>query len=231
EYARRLAHVIDLAAPPGRPLDVLHLGGGALTLPRYTEATRPGSRQHVVEVDAALIALVREHLPLPPGAPITVEQGDARAALAARPDASADVVVADVFGGSRIPPHLTALPFVADAARVLRPGGVYAANLADGGALEFLRGQVATAREVFASVCLVLEREQWDGVRFGNAVLIASSRRPPVGELRVRAGADPYPAVVVDGPELDAFAAGHAVVTDDTALGSPTPPRGAFGVG
>ncbi|MBW3707211.1 spermine synthase, partial [Streptomyces griseus] len=35
-YQRRLGHVIDLAAPPLRPLHVLHLGGGAFTLARYT---------------------------------------------------------------------------------------------------------------------------------------------------------------------------------------------------
>ncbi|MGV9895086.1 spermidine synthase-like protein, partial [Streptomyces tendae] len=35
EYTRRLGHVLDTVAEPGRPLDVLHLGGGALTLPRY----------------------------------------------------------------------------------------------------------------------------------------------------------------------------------------------------
>jgi spermidine synthase len=45
----------------------LHLGGGALTLPRYLAHTRPGSRQLVAEVDDALTDLVREHLPLPPG--------------------------------------------------------------------------------------------------------------------------------------------------------------------
>ncbi|MCC3773088.1 spermidine synthase-like protein, partial [Streptomyces sp. UNOC14_S4] len=33
EYAQRIGHVLDTAAEPGRPLDVLHLGGGALTLP------------------------------------------------------------------------------------------------------------------------------------------------------------------------------------------------------
>ncbi|MET9972457.1 spermidine synthase-like protein, partial [Streptomyces sp. NPDC006356] len=35
EYARRLGHVLDTVAEAGRALDVLHLGGGALTLPRY----------------------------------------------------------------------------------------------------------------------------------------------------------------------------------------------------
>jgi spermidine synthase len=42
EYMRRLGHLIDLAAPPARPLRVLHLGAGALTLARYVAATRPG---------------------------------------------------------------------------------------------------------------------------------------------------------------------------------------------
>ena len=32
EYMRRLGHLVDLAAPAGVPLRVLHLGGGALTL-------------------------------------------------------------------------------------------------------------------------------------------------------------------------------------------------------
>lgn len=64
EYVRRLAHVLDCAAEPGLALDLLHLGGGALTLPRYAAATRAGSRQTVVEFDAGLVDLVTEHLPL-----------------------------------------------------------------------------------------------------------------------------------------------------------------------
>src|SRR5690349_11154884 len=54
EYMRRLASVVDAAGPAGARLRVLHLGGGALTLPRYVVATRPGSPQRVVERDAAL---------------------------------------------------------------------------------------------------------------------------------------------------------------------------------
>src|SRR4051812_46885994 len=50
EYIRRMAAAIDLIAPTGQPLRVLHLGGGALTLPRYVAATRPGSAQRVVEI-------------------------------------------------------------------------------------------------------------------------------------------------------------------------------------
>ncbi|MFE3607876.1 spermidine synthase, partial [Streptomyces goshikiensis] len=68
-YQRRIGHLIDLVAPARQPLNVVHLGGGAFTLARYTAAARPRSTQQVVEIDAALVAFVREHLPLVPHAP------------------------------------------------------------------------------------------------------------------------------------------------------------------
>jgi spermidine synthase len=64
EYMRRLGHLADVAAPPGLPLRVLHLGGGGLTLARYVAATRPGSRQLAVEASAEIAALVRRRLPV-----------------------------------------------------------------------------------------------------------------------------------------------------------------------
>ena len=60
---RRLGHVVDLAAAPGQPVRVLHLGAGGLTLARYVAATRPRSSQLVAEVDGALVDLVRRVLP------------------------------------------------------------------------------------------------------------------------------------------------------------------------
>ncbi|MET0496487.1 MAG: spermine synthase, partial [Actinoplanes sp.] len=68
EYIRRMAAAIDLLAPAGTPLRALHLGGGALTLPRYVAATRPGSPQRVVEIDGPLVELVRKELPWDPRA-------------------------------------------------------------------------------------------------------------------------------------------------------------------
>ncbi|GAA0465755.1 fused MFS/spermidine synthase [Streptomyces sp. NPDC046215] len=231
EYARRIAHVLDAAAEPNRALDALHLGGGALTLPRYVAATRPGSRQRVVEADRGLLALVAEHLPLRAGAGVELRAGDARAELEAAPDASADVIVADVFGGSRVPAHLTSAEYARSAARVLRPGGRYAANLADGAPFAFLRSQVATFATVFAHLCLIVEPSVLRGRRFGNAVLVASHRELPVAALARRAAADPFPARVEHGEALARFAAGAAVVRDADAVGSPEPPGGAFSVG
>ncbi|MEU5424822.1 fused MFS/spermidine synthase [Streptomyces olivoreticuli] len=231
EYTQRIAHVLDAAAEPGRALDVLHLGGGALTLPRYVAATRPGSRQRVAEADRGLLALVAEHLPLREGSGVDVRAADARTELEAAPDASADVIVADVFGGSRVPAHLTSVEFARSAAQVLRRDGSYAANLADGAPFTFLRSQVATFQEVFAHLCLIVEPSVLRGRRFGNAVLVASHTELPVAALARRAAADAFPARVEHGEALARFAAGAAVVADVDAVGSPEPPGGAFSVG
>ena len=104
EYIQRIAHLLDVAAPAGAPLRVLHLGGGALTLPRYVAATRPGSSQLVAETDGALMDLVREYLPLGRARQrIRVRIGDARDVLASVRPGRFDVVISDVFAGARTP--------------------------------------------------------------------------------------------------------------------------------
>ncbi|MCB5909238.1 spermidine synthase [Streptomyces pinistramenti] len=231
EYVRRLAHVLDEAAAPGRPLDVLHLGGGALTLPRYLAATRPGSRQLVIEADRGLLGLVAERLPLPAGSGVEVRAADARSALEAAAEDSADVVVGDVFGGSRVPAHLTSVEYARAVARVLRPDGIYAANLADSAPFGFLRGQLATFATEFAHLALIAEPPVLRGRRFGNAVLAASRVPLPLAELARRAAGDAFPARVEHGAALRKLIAGAAPVGDADAVASPVPPDGAFSIG
>ncbi|MYZ37532.1 fused MFS/spermidine synthase [Streptomyces sp. MnatMP-M17] len=228
EYQRRLGHVADLLAPVGRPLQVVHLGGGAFTLARYIAATRPRSTQQIVEVDAALVRFVRARLPLDPAARIRVRSTDARAGLAKVPDGWADLVIADVFGGARTPAHLTSVEFLAEIRRALRPDGCYAANLADGPPLGHLRGQIATAATAFAHLALAADPTVLRGRRFGNAVLLASDRELPLAELTRRVASDPHPGRVEHGRALADFTGGAPAVTDASAKPSPPPPADAF---
>nr|BEK65961.1 fused MFS/spermidine synthase [Kitasatospora purpeofusca] len=228
EYQRRLGHLVDLVAPPGRPLTVLHLGGGALTLARYVAATRPRSRQQVAEIDTALTDLVRTELPLERGWQVKVRGADARAVLERTPEGSVDLVIADVFSGARVPAHCTTVEFTALAARALAPGGWYAVNIADGSALAFARSQVATLGAVLPELCLVADPAVLRGKRFGNLVLAAAHTPLPLAELTRRVASDAALGRVEHGRALVDFAAGAAPVTDAAAAPSPAPPPGVF---
>ncbi|WP_297409728.1 fused MFS/spermidine synthase [Naasia sp.] len=228
EYVQRIGHVIDLVAEPGAPITAVHLGAGALTLPRYVAATRPGSRQQVLELEPALVDLVRRRIPLPQDSGIRVRYGDARAGLGKLPAAlhgSVDMVVVDIFSGAQIPAHVTSVEFYREVAGLLAPGGVVAVNLADGPGLAFARGQAATLAAAVREVAALAETQILKGRRFGNIVLIGSTSALPLEWLPRLLAAGPHPAKAVAGAELRNFLGGAAVVTDESAKPSPPPAR------
>jgi hypothetical protein len=231
EYIGRMAAVIDQLRLPGQPLTAVHLGGGALTIPRYVAHTRPGSRQQVIELEQALVDLVRTNLPLPRGAQIRVRIGDARAGLARLPESLAgnvDLLVSDVYAGAQTPAHLTTVEFYREAARLLASDGVLLVNVADGAGLAFARRQVATVREVLPEIALLAEVQTLKGRRFGNLVIAASAAPLPTAWLPRLMAAGPHPAKVTTGAELEEFVRGAVPATDATATPSPKPAASLF---
>ena len=231
EYVARMGHVIDQLGDPGEPITALHLGAGALTLPRYVEATRPGSRQQVIEIEPELVELVRRELPLPRGASIRVRYGDAREVLGRLPAGlrgAVDLLVVDVFAGARTPAHVTSIEFYTECASFLAPGGVLLANIADGVGAAFARGQASTLGMVFADVAVLGEAQVLKGRRFGNFVLVASPAPLPLDWMPRLLAGGPHPAQLVHGESLRNWIAGAPVVTDATAVASPPPGRGVF---
>ena len=181
-------------------------------------ATRPGSSQLAVEVDAALADLVRRRLPL---RGVRVRIGDARAVLERLRACFFDVVIADVFAGGRTPAHLTTVEFMQAVRGALSSGGVFAANVADGAPLAHARAQVATARTVFPQVGLIADAAALRGRRFGNLVLVASPEPLPAAALTRLTAADPMPGRVLYGEDLTRVTAGAKLVTDASARPSP----------
>lgn len=231
EYVARMGAVIDQLRMPGQPLTAVHLGGGALTLPRYVEHTRPGSRQQVIELEQPLIGLVRAELPLPRGAQIRVRIGDARDVAARLPaglQGAADLVISDVFAGAQTPAHLTTVEYYRTLAALLAPDGVLLVNVADGAGLVFARRQVATVRAVLPEVIVLAEVQTLKGRRFGNLVIAASAAPLPTEWLPRLMAAGPHPAKVSQGGELDEFVRRATPATDVDATASPKPAASVF---
>ena len=234
EYIRRIAHVLDLFREGAAPISALHLGGGAFTLPRYIEATRPGSRQQVIELESALVDLVREAAPLPGRASIRVRHGDARDVLGRLPAGmrgAMDVVVVDVFAGSQTPAHISSVEFYELIRPLLAPDGLVIVNATDGAGQAFTRGQAATLASVFGPVFAIGEPQVLKGRRFGNVVLVASRGETDLDWLPRLLASGPHPARMLAGRELQEWVRDAKPVTDATAVASPAPPPEVFGRG
>lgn len=214
EYLCRIAGVVELIEPIGEPLRAVHLGGGAMTLPRFLAVTRPGSPQTVVELARELPGFVLEHLPWPVGADVEVRIGDARAELAALAEsaaAPADLVVLDVFAGSEAPPHLRERSFYRELGEALAPDGVVAVNVGDDPGLGFFAEQAEAmlgatddaGAPVFADLWCLTEAAMLSRDRPGNLILVGGRHPLPRHWLERLRATGPHPAAVLDRMELE----------------------------
>ena len=216
-YIRGVASAVDATLPPGA-LDALHIGGGGVSYPRYLDATRPGTRNLVLEIDRGVIELDQAKLGLRLGDGMEVRIQDARVGLAQEPSGTRDLVVGDAFGGLAVPWHLTTRETVADIRRVLRPGGLYAVNVIDYPPLSFARAEVATIEDVFEHVAVIARPEILSKAQGGNLVLVASDDPLQLAQIRAELGRQAPELDLIGGrEELTEFRDGAGILTDDYA--------------
>ncbi len=206
-YVRLLAAASDTL--PDGPIDVLHVGGGGFSMPRWLTATRPGSTHTVLELDTELVDIARDELGLDDAGAMEILTGDARLHLPGLDTNGYDLVIGDAFGGDAVPWHLTTLEVMTELRRALRPDGVFAMNVIDRSPNAFVNAEAATVSEVFDWVGLIEPSNGTDAGRVNQIVLAGSSPISPMIDAE-------------DGRQLapDEVAArldGAQVLTDDFA--------------
>ena len=223
DYVQRLADVLDSVTEPGQRLRVVHIGGAAMTLPRYIAATRPSSAQIVLEPDVELTAFVRRHLPLPVRSGIKVRGTDGCRGIAELRDGYADLVIIDAFVGARVPAELTTNEFLEDARRSLSDHGVIILNLTDRGPLGYARRVLAGVRQLFPHVLLCAESSTLRGRRFGNVIIAGGGTALPYSAIAERAGQSPFPYRVLRGARLNQLLSDSKPFSMEDAEESPDP--------
>ncbi len=216
-YVQTMASVIDTAFPQGEPVRAYHLGGGGLTLPRYLDEVRPGTRSRVSEIDGGVVRVDTEKLGQQLGDSIDVRVEDGRLALQGLDSGDFDLVVGDAFGGLSVPWHLTTLEAVGGVRRALDDKGVYVANLIDHGPLAFARAAVATTAEVFPHVVLLSDPDVLAGEDGGNLVVVASAAPVDVVALAERVDERGTGWQQLTGVDLDEWVGDAPLLTDDYA--------------
>jgi spermidine synthase len=219
-YVKTMASVVDVFRPAGTSVRALHIGGGALTVPRYLAATRPGSQSLVYEIDHGVVDLVIERTGLQLGHGIEVDVDDGRLGLQSQDGAGWDLVVGDAFGGLAVPWHLATREAVRAIHRALTPDGVYVVNVIDSPRGAFVRAEMATIATSFSHVAVVAARSAFlkGGTARANFVVVASDRALPIPQLRDRlATRDSTLELVSDVDQVRGFVGGAKVLTDDFA--------------
>lgn len=217
EYVQAMASVIDTRFAHGDAINAYYLGAGALTMPRYVDATRPGSTNRVSEIDRGVVQAAADILgdDFPARTDVRVEDG--RLAIDDLQPDSLDLIVGDAFGGVSVAWHLATVEALNGLAAGLNTDGVYVANVIDHDRLDFARAYVRTTSEVFNEVALLASPEVLAGEDGGNLVIVASQSPLNLDALVASAGQRGLQWSALPDDELDSWVGGAPVLTDDYA--------------
>ncbi len=180
DYVRHIGDVVDRM--PAGPLRAVHIGGAAMSLPRYIHAKRPGSNQVVLEPSSEVVAQVRAEAPLPPRSGIKVREVSGQDGIGDLKSSFYDLVILDAYERGYVPVDLTTAAFVAQVRRMLAPGGVFVANLVDRKPFNRIKSFIASARDL-GRLAIGVESATMKGRRDGNFVIACGElSRAPFGE-------------------------------------------------
>lgn len=202
DYVARIGTALDVLLPRGEAARVLHLGGGAFSLPRFVASTRPLARQVVIERSSAIVRLAERHLRLRRSDGLVVLTGDAAVVARKLDDAAFDLVLGDAFEGVATPAGLASAGFADEVRRLLAPGGRYLLNVVDGPPWQGAAAQASILSARFGEVVAFGGREVVRGRHAGNVLLLASDAPLPRDALARRLAGGAHPAELVDGARL-----------------------------
>lgn len=212
DYIRRMGSILTATAPGlfhnAAPDSVLHLGAGALTLPRWVEQRWPAVRQTVVDYEPELVDFVLEHLPMAE-APESIVADAAEVLTGELKDRRFDVVVVDLFNSELAPEHLISPAFFDQVRQRITAGGLMLLNFGDDADMSFARGLVGTllntlddpeAALLSAPDAVMRAQEE------GNLVFAARPHgRFTPEQLRRIWAAGPHPGEVLSGESLTSW--------------------------
>lgn len=211
DYTLRMSAALNTLRPEG-PDRVLHLGAGALTLPRWIDHRWPSSHQTAVDLEPDLMGYVLEHLPMD-RAPRQIV-ADAAAVLTDQGPLAGehfDVVVVDLFNSAQAPAALTGPDFLAAVLRAC-PEGQVLMNLGDDPPMDFARRLVGSVAEQM--------QDRWDHMVLsapadvvaaeaeGNLVLVVvpGIQAPDEDAVDALWARGPHPGEVLTGEDLRTWA-------------------------
>ena len=124
-YTQEMANIVE--AVPHKE-NILVLGGGTFTLPRYLAKTYPTANIEVVEIDPGLLPIARQYFAYTDPSNITIHFDDARTFLN-RTNTVYDIILIDVYNDSEVPFSLVTAEYSAALRKHTNSKTVVAVNM------------------------------------------------------------------------------------------------------
>ncbi|MEI9475992.1 MAG: fused MFS/spermidine synthase, partial [Deltaproteobacteria bacterium] len=187
EYERIYEEVVRWQAGNRNSLNALFLGGGGYTLPRFIDAKYPNAEIDVVEIDPEVTRVGLEHLGISEAKHIRSFNQDARwYIMNSKEKGKYDFVFGDAFNDLSIPYHLTTQEFTMQLKSLMKPDGLFMANVIDSFQKgRFMPSYIRTLEEVFGkgNVHLLTLSTEYDTMGISTYVVVASPQKLDMGNF------------------------------------------------
>lgn len=139
---------ISLALIDREPQNVLFVGLGAGSMPRYFHLYYPTADIDVVELDLDIFHVAKKYFYFKETPRMKVHLQDGRMFIK-RTDKQYDMIFLDAYKNDFIPFHLTTVEFLQETKKKLKKGGVVISNIASPFRNKFFYSMIKTYKEVF----------------------------------------------------------------------------------
>jgi spermidine synthase len=181
EYIRLYEELVRWQTMDKKAFKVLFIGGGGYTFPRFLEAKYPEALIDVVEIDPEVSRVARTYLGISDKGRIRTFNEDARwFVMNCKESGIYDFIFGDAFNDLSIPYHLTTKEFAQELKRLLKPDGLYLANVIDNFKKGlFIPAYIRTLEEVFGKkqVNLVTANTDLNDMGISTYVVVAGSKK------------------------------------------------------
>jgi spermidine synthase len=223
-YEKIYKDIVGYLSQTKPAMNVVFIGGGGYTFPRYMEAVYPKSNIEVIEIDPDVTRLNYEELGLSRNTRIVTHNMDGRMFFN---DGDAikgkyDLVMGDAFNDLSIPYHLTTLEFDQKVRESMKPDAFFMVNIIDNPQRgDFLRPYVNTLKQVFPHVTVAAVGLGWQASAQNTLIVVASMvplDADKMTDTLKQLGQDPITKVMSETEMSDYLKKGtDLILTDDHA--------------
>ena len=149
------------------PKDVLLVGLGGASVPKFIQKQFPDVRLDIVEIDPDVVKVCQEYFEFKgtPNTRVIVMDGRMYFRRSAKPY---DIILLDAYAADRVPFHMTTLEFIQLAKSRLKPGGLVATNLWEHAVNRFYFAELKTYQAAFPLTYLFKSGDS------GNVIVFAA---------------------------------------------------------